>query len=260
MAGELERQSAVRLNDFFRGRNSAPEVLDRCPACRAAGPFAAFTVVKGTTGSEGEGVWMPASRCRRCGLVFLNPRLPAEAAAAFYRESERVLAYFTSGIKEKRDTGRGFAPFATRIERHLRPEQRDLFDFGCRAGAFLRLMRDRGFRVAGTEINPSAAEAARTRFGLEVITADADGAIDRLEREGRRFDVVTLIHTFEHLAEPLRVLERLRAIVRQDGLLAINVPNVRYFLVPLDRALGTQTAGIWDPVSHYSYFSLASLT
>jgi SAM-dependent methyltransferase len=251
--------SDVRLNDFFTSRAIRPEPVLACPACGQGPPFKPFMIVKGTAGTEGEGVWMPATECRHCGMVFLNPRIPAEGAALFYRSSERLLGYFTTGNKQKSDSEHGFAPFARLIERAAGATRGDLLDIGCGAGAFLRFMSQRGFRVAGAEISPSVSEAARTRFSLDVMTAGADEAIAKLQQQGRTFDVVTMIHTFEHLTQPGPTLERLRSILKPGGLLALNVPNIRYFLVPLDRLLGTAVAGIWDSVSHFSYFSWRSL-
>ena len=215
-------------------------------------------LVRGEEGSEGEGVVLPSVRCPRCTLVFLSPRLPANDVAAFYRASQRLAPYFATGAKARRDRGAGFWPFARLVERTLAPGQRDLLDLGCGAGAFMRLMASRGFSVMGAEISPTAAALARAD-GLDVRATAFDEAVASFAREGRRFDAVTLIHTFEHLADPLRALRGLRAILRDDGAVAINVPNVRSWLTPLDRALGTGLASIWDPVGHYSYFSLRSL-
>jgi 2-polyprenyl-3-methyl-5-hydroxy-6-metoxy-1,4-benzoquinol methylase len=205
-----------------------------------------------------EGVVMPSVRCHRCTLVFLSPRLAPSDVAAFYRDNARTAPYFTSGAKAERDRGAGFVPFARGLGKALGPGERDLLDLGCGAGAFMRFMAVRGFSVTGAEINSATAALARAE-GLDVRTADFDDAVDALAREGRRFDVVTMIHTLEHLPDPLRALRRLRSILRDDGAVAINVPNVRSFLTPVDRLLGTGVASIWDPVGHFSYFSWRSL-
>ena len=255
---ELTPTNAVRLNAFFEGRGAAPRPVTHCPGCEAAGPWRPYMVVRGTAGSEGEGVSMPSVRCSRCALVFLSPRLSAADVAAFYRASERLAPYFTTGPKASRDRGAGFLPFARLVLDALDPRQRDLLDLGCGAGAFMRVMASRGFSATGVEISPSVAGGAGAG-GLDVRAAAFDDAVAAFARAGRRFDVVTLIHTFEHLPEPLRALRSLRALLRDDGVVAINVPNVRSFLAPVDRLLGTGAASIWDPIGHYSYFSLRSL-
>ncbi|MEP6652660.1 MAG: class I SAM-dependent methyltransferase [Myxococcales bacterium] len=240
-------------------RGVVPEHLDRCVACEDPGPFRLFMPIKGARGSEGEGVQMPSTRCPKCQLVFLNPRLPCDAVRTFYEQSERLSSYFTTGFKAKVDSNGGFAPFVTLLKPQLTENQRELFDIGCGTGALMRVMQAAAFQVAGAEISPSVSAIGRAEFGLDIMTAAADEAIERLRQQGRTFDVVTMVHTFEHLPFPLQVLEALRSILRPNGLVAINVPNVRFFLTPLDRLLGTQTAGIWDPVGHFSYFSLGSL-
>ena len=255
----MQNGALVRTNAFFDGRRARARPVARCPGCDAPARGRPFMLVKGAPGTEGDGVAMPAVRCRVCALVFLNPRLPEADVAAFYKQSARLSGYFTSGFKAAVVCDRGFLPFVAQLERHLGSEQRDLLDLGCGAGAFMRLMAGRGFRVAGAEISPSVAEIARRELAVPVLAADADTAIDELARAQRKFDVVTMIHTFEHLPHPLRTLEKIGAILRPNGVVAVNVPNVRYFMVPLDRWLGTGLAGIWDPVGHFSYFSPRSL-
>lgn len=265
LTAESALPAGIQLNERLARAANALAFVEACPTCETRCPsWPRFLLVKGDAKSEGAGVKMPAVKCPRCGFVFLNPRLPSDAVAEFYRTSPRLLAYFTSGFKDDVDRHGGFVPFVDLIERELPPLAAgqsgfDLFDLGCGAGAFMRLMKDRGYTVAGAEIAPAVAAHGREKLGLDILTADADEAVATLAAQGRSFDVVTMIHAFEHLPDPLPVLRKVRTLLRPGGLVAINVPNVRYAPVPLDRAFGTNLAQIWDPVGHFSYFSLATL-
>jgi 2-polyprenyl-3-methyl-5-hydroxy-6-metoxy-1,4-benzoquinol methylase len=98
---------------------------------------------------------------------------------------------------------------------------RDLLDVGCHAGFFLELARERGFRVAGVEPSRWAAEHAKAALGLDIF----NGPIERYETD-RRFDVITLWDVIEHLEDPVGVLERVRELLRPQGLLAFTTHNL----------------------------------
>jgi SAM-dependent methyltransferase len=98
----------------------------------------------------------------------------------------------------------------------------DLLDVGCGAGSYLEKARKEGWRGSGIEWSPQAAAVARSR-GFEVIVGDAltVGFPDR------RFDRVRSAHVLEHVVDPVRLLERLAAATKPDGIVEIIVPNPR---------------------------------
>jgi SAM-dependent methyltransferase len=248
------------VNPVLAGAGEKLVELDRCPSCEGSGPWAKYGTVHGRAGSEAEGFALPAVRCPGCSFVFLNPRLSNETIEAFYSQSPRLLAYFTSGFKNEMDTKLGFAPFIQFIEGRLARQTGHLLDLGCGAGAFIRSMRDRGFTVTGAELSQPVAAFARDTLKLDVLTGGAEQAIDTLMRQGRSFDLVTMIHSFEHFPEPLKVLQAATTLLRSGGMIAINVPNLRYPLATIDRLFQSDLAGIWDPVGHFNYFSLRTLS
>lgn len=251
--------SAIRLSQFFSSMGPQLVHLDRCPVCEEQTRGKPFGMVRGAAASEAAGMMMPAVRCPHCRFVYLNPRLSDAAVGAFYDQSPGLLAYFTGGFKAEVDGAQGFLPFVRFIEKAIGRNQGELLDLGCGTGSFIRLMQSRGFTVAGAEIAGPVAAFGRER-GLDVITAGAEQAVETYIQQKRSFDIVTMIHSFEHFPSPLAVLRRLRSIVKKGGLVAVNVPNVRYPMATVDRVLGTATAGIWDPIGHFNYFSLATLS
>lgn len=77
-----------------------------------------------------------------------------------------------------------------------------------------------------------------------------------LERHGRRFDIVTLWHVLEHVADPLTLMANAGALVRRDGgSLWIEVPNVDDELAGLSPAYRRRSF----MHEHISYFSAAAL-
>jgi len=100
---------------------------------------------------------------------------------------------------------------------------RDALDVGCSGGEFLHLLQCLG--VAGTGIEPHQGYAAHAKelLGLEVHCGTLG---ERAALLGdRRFDLITLFHVLEHMTHPRETLGLLRDLLRDDGLLFIEVPD-----------------------------------
>ncbi|HZN04143.1 MAG TPA: class I SAM-dependent methyltransferase [Candidatus Polarisedimenticolia bacterium] len=95
-----------------------------------------------------------------------------------------------------------------------------VLDVGCGAGAFLEAAHGDGAEVAGIEIDPAAANAARSR-GVSVTI----GSILSPVPLGYGWDVVTLWDVLDHLDDPAEALARLRPRMKPGGLLVARGRN-----------------------------------
>lgn len=125
-----------------------------------------------------------------------------------------------------------------------------VLEIGCSTGLMLSLLKKRGFTVLGVEISHRAAQIARAR-GIKVI-------IQPFERIkfSEKFDVIIFNHTLEHLPDPASVLKKVLKILKEDGILFIDLPN-----------FGSLSAKIYKcswplllPDEHYWHFTLQSLS
>ncbi|MBF0557412.1 MAG: class I SAM-dependent methyltransferase [Nitrospirae bacterium] len=127
-----------------------------------------------------------------------------------------------------------------------------LLDIGCGAGFFLKLAADEGYNVSGVELSQWACEYARKTFALNVINGelkDAGFAPDT-------FDVITLWHIVEHVSDPVKFLMEVNRLLKKDGLLVVEVPNIRSVAAKL---AGTN----WElmaPKEHFFYFDLHTMS
>lgn len=94
-----------------------------------------------------------------------------------------------------------------------------LLDVGCGNGRFLVLMRSLGWEGSGVEPDPRSAAVAAGQ-GLAIVPTLGD-----VRRPDDGFDVVTMNHVVEHLADPVAQLRRIRALCRADGLVGLATPN-----------------------------------
>ncbi|MFN8008977.1 MAG: class I SAM-dependent methyltransferase [Terriglobia bacterium] len=96
-----------------------------------------------------------------------------------------------------------------------------ILDVGCGSGNFVREMEQLGWEAYGLELNHGAARYARDQMNLKV----SQGSLPNSKMEGGFFDVVTMFDTFEHMPNPIEVLEDAQRILTPGGLLILNTPN-----------------------------------
>lgn len=164
-----------------------------------------------------------AVQCRRCGLVYLDkrpadselPRIYPDNYHAFEFSPERFgLVY---GVRRRLEARR-----LLRAAQGL-PNDARILDVGCGDGFHLGLLRDfgqPGWHAEGVDPDLRATERARDN-GLDV----ADGTVETVELADSSFDLVLLIQTIEHVADPQAVLQRIRALLRPGGRLLIVTDN-----------------------------------
>lgn len=101
---------------------------------------------------------------------------------------------------------------------------KNICDFGCGAGSFLKKSRPLASHVSGVELQSDLLEALRG----ESIPCMTD-----ISQADQEFDAVFLFHSFEHLSEPAKTLRSIRAKLKAGGVgkIIIEVPHARDFLI-----------------------------
>lgn len=93
-------------------------------------------------------------------------------------------------------------------------------DIGAGGGEMVFAATKAGFKAKGIEPNEGYSSFARDAYGIEVATG---GLEDVHESE---LDVVTMFHVLEHMPDPVAVFRRLHQIIKDDGFLLVEVPNI----------------------------------
>jgi hypothetical protein len=198
------------------------DAIDRCNLCGG-------TTYVGLTRRDRYGYDAGASGCSRCGLVFLNPRMTAAAYARFYDGIYRPLvsAYHGRLIDaqtvqaEQRDYAADRAAFARPFVEGRGLET--MLDIGGSTGVVAGQFAS-AFGLAGTLIDPAPLEVAQARqFGLETIT----GLVEAHDFGDRRFDLVLICQTIDHLLDVAGTLRRVRTLLTDRGLLFIDIVDFR---------------------------------
>lgn len=164
-----------------------------------------------------------AVECRRCQLVYLNPRPDRESLALAYPDSYHAFdfdaARFGVAYRVRRwlETRRllkwchGLGPTAK------------ILDIGCGDGFHVELLKRHGqpgWTVDGVDADRRAALGAQQR-GLSVRC----GRVEDLNLEAASYDLILMIMTIEHVSDPLSCVQRAAELLRVGGRLVIVTDN-----------------------------------
>jgi SAM-dependent methyltransferase len=164
-------------------------------------------------------------RCRRCGLLYLDPQ-PSEAELSQIYGSRYYDAWGigdedaeASVARLKRKTSAGLLE---RLTRQTGIRDGDLLDLGCATGFLLQEARLKGFEPWGIELNPVSAKRAAESVGADRIHC---GTFDDQPFAGRKFRVVVMSDLLEHVRSPRALLARTRTRMESGAALVIVAPN-----------------------------------
>jgi len=151
-------------------------------------------------------------RCSRCGLGITWPPPSEEQLAEFYQGDY----YHRHGMG---DAGAaGWWERSEGILGRVPAELRRVLDVGAGQGHLVAALRARGIHADGVEPLESGRHAARSRYGLSLF--DSWPA-----PEAEPYDLVTLVHSLEHVRDPLAVVTAASRQVRKGGFLFVDVPH-----------------------------------
>jgi len=174
-------------------------------------------------------------KCARCNLVRTDP-YPSDPLC--YQRDTYDSLHTPKKINRKRKnselSGMIQDYFRQRLERSYQKiyserlellrkyiVQRHIFEVGFGEGKFLAFLRDRGWRVAGIELSKNAFLEAKKRYKLHLEW----GKIEEKEYPKENFSLVTMYMVLEHIHKPLELLKSLHRLLREQGILIIQVPN-----------------------------------
>lgn len=174
--------------------------------------------------------------CPRCGCMALN-NVPSDLSRYYgmgyysFDMSKTENSVFNPPLKTRKDlyylSGRGVLGFlyslydnskqAYKTIRMLAEHRRSILDIGCGDGYLLKLLESIGY----TDLT-----------GVDLYLPDdktkMDGNIKLIKGDvfdlRRKYDLIILHHSFEHMSEPQRVLCKLSELLNYNGRIVLSVP------------------------------------
>ena len=194
------------------------------------------------------------ARCNECGHGYVWPVPDADFLDGIYRN----LAYYQGS-----EGSIGFRDYASleparkrMFTRHLVKIEAEvgigrILDVGCATGDFLKVARDRGWKVLGAD--PSVARAQAEADGISLVGTTVHDA----EVEPGSLDAVTFWDVLEHVPDPVADMTRACMLLRPGGVLALTVPDSANLVA---RSSGRRWFGYKTAGEHLQFFTAASLS
>lgn len=243
----------------------APLEFVKCDLCGSIRQELKFRKI-----SRFRGVTFSICSCWKCGLVFVNPRLPEVLLGEVYSD-----AYYDGVGIDKNFVGENLEKqrdanlLIRSVEKIMPSKPLRILDVGGGTGLVSHAAVQRGHLVEFSDLSAPAVERARKK-GLSAHLATPDDLVDRF---GEQFDVVVALEVIEHVYSPTKFLASVNRLLRPGGLFVFTTGNVSatrwegarwgYFNIPeahlyyfssqtMDRYLAN--AGFTRRVSAYKYF------
>jgi len=159
-------------------------------------------------------------KCPLCEMVQTVPK-PDMTELIKKEYTDNYAAYRDPDLKK---TGISAERKLRKIEKHLTRQLKGtrILDIGCSSGWFLKRAQDRGFEVAGIEMNAYAVKKSNELLGGGVICS----LLEEAEYEPESFDVIYSSAVLEHVSDPVGFVRRASTFLKVDGLLAISTVNM----------------------------------
>lgn len=196
--------------------NQSGCVENKCPDCE-------FYVVKDDTYAE----------CDRCGTAKTIKSVTANTEQDYVTKSPedriRRQKYFRNLRRTRlKDLPKGV-----------------MLDVGCADGILLNEMESAGWTVQGIDSYDGMQTVPNRIYRSDLLDFIPD----------ERFDLITLIHSFEHMKEPKKVTNKIRNLLKVEGLVLVIVPN---YGGSWSKAAGKEWFML-NPAHHYYHYTIAGM-
>lgn len=186
--------------------------------------------------------------CEKCGLVFFSP-LPSDLVIdnyyfnylekyhnKFLIENNKILEY------KKLRWGKRIEKIKT-----FKKAPASILDIGCSTGIFLTTARENGYSTTGVEISKQEAKVARATFKIKVFTK----SLEKLNFKKESFDIITMWDVFEHVKDPIGLIQESKRILKKNGILAISTINWN----AMNRKMFKDKWRFLIPIEHLYYYN-----
>jgi 2-polyprenyl-3-methyl-5-hydroxy-6-metoxy-1,4-benzoquinol methylase len=157
--------------------------------------------------------------CKKCGLIYQNPRPDDDSLNDFYCNLYRKL-YETSTISRFFDSqfirGKRIVHWVYDMIGHL---PKKVIEIGCGAGGILKAFQNKGAQILGVDFDEAYINYGRSK-GLQLEIGGA-GKVNQ-----QNIDLIIFSHVLEHFSNIQAELNAIRDLLSIKGCLYIELPGI----------------------------------
>lgn len=163
-------------------------------------------------------------KCKRCGLIYANPRveepvdvLLARKVGAELSETEKL--YTRQRVEKEQLQIRDYSKSRATLNA-LNPDRGVLLEIGSGFGYLIAAFKSDGWTVVGIDPDGHACEHARDMNHVDART----GTLASVAIDSHSVDVVVMNHVIEHVPDPIALLKDISRILKPGGRLVMETP------------------------------------
>ena len=126
-----------------------------------------------------------------------------------------------------------------------------LLDIGCAYGPFLKAADEAGYIAEGMDVSGDAVKYVNNELGIKAYTSDFS---EEGKHENVSYDIVTMWYVIEHFKNPEKVLDKVKSILPEGGILAFSTPNYE----GISGKTNADKTLLRSPDDHYTFWSIKS--
>jgi SAM-dependent methyltransferase len=159
-------------------------------------------------------------KCSECEFVFISPSFHGADAieSEFYGSAETYYFDIDKTVESM------FQQRVDLLKKHLFAGSG--LDVGCGRGEFLRQLARSGYAVRGVEPSVGLSEFAAKTAGVAVMNCKLEDAII-----SEPVDFISSTHSLEHMDHPQAFLATALNLLKDDGVLFVEVPNTEAAII-----------------------------
>lgn len=165
--------------------------------------------------------------CETCGFVFQHPALEEIDIEKLYATDNYDQPNKNTSekyINKKEEYAlQTFEWIKKQLVLQNKFHKSKILDIGSNTGALLSFFKKREWDCVGIEPSTKMALITKEHYGIRTIITQL---FSKDLFKPSSFDLITLVHTLEHIKNPSEILKNLRETLVSNGLLYVEVPNI----------------------------------
>jgi len=186
--------------------------------------------------------------CKDCGFVYADKIPSQDEFDNYYAVMSKYEFNDKNGVANEDYVG-----YFKKIFKFLSPyignKNAKILDIGCSTGALLSVFKSNGYKnLLGIDPSPSCVKTAKELYNIEASVNNVSNF-----KTSEKFDLIILSAVLEHLLDFGALLPQIRSLLKDTGLLFVEVPDAERF------SLFISTPFQQFSTEHINYFTRRSI-